>query len=204
MTMLDNPAGEVEDPAGGFLGGGPGGGGGAGLGPAGEGGARLAGELAGRAPAGGPGGATGRGVDLSADTTWRVADAALEQMREWQHRPLEPFYPVVYIDALVAKVRDGAAVRNKAVNIAVGIDDGGAKRVLGIWVAPSEGAKAWAQALAQLRNRGLEEVLFVCCDGLSGLGEEITGTWPETTLQTCSPISPPPPRITPPTSPRTR
>ena len=70
-------------------------------------------------------------------------------------------------------------------NIAVGIDDGGAKRVLGIWVAAAEGAKAWAQALAQLRNRGLEETLFVCCDGLTGLGEEITATWPETTVQTC-------------------
>jgi putative transposase len=125
------------------------------------------------------------GVDLSHDTVSRVTDAELEQMREWQHRPLEPFYPVIYIDALVAKVRDGPAVRNKAVNIAVGIDADGAKRVLGIWVAPAEGAKAWAQALAQLRNRGLEEVLFVCCDGLSGLGEEITATWPGTTVQTC-------------------
>jgi putative transposase len=125
------------------------------------------------------------GVDLSHDTISRVTDTALEQMREWQHRPLEPFYPVIYIDALVAKVRDGSAVRNKAVNIAVGIDTDGAKRVLGIWVAPAEGAKAWAQALAQLRNRGLEEVLFVCCDGLSGLGEEITATWPGTTVQTC-------------------
>ena len=125
------------------------------------------------------------GVDLSHDTISRVTDTALEQMREWQHRPLEPFYPVIYIDALVAKIRDGAAVRNKAVNIAVGIDDGGAKWVLGIWVAPAEGAKAWAQALAQLRNRGLEEVLFVCCDGLSGLGDEITATWPGTTVQTC-------------------
>ena len=126
------------------------------------------------------------GVDLSPDTISRVTDGALEGMREWQHRALEPFYPVIYIDALVAKVRDGAAVRNKAVNIAVGIDDTGAKRVLGIWVASAEGAKAWAQALAQLRNRGLEEVLFVCCDGLSGLGEEITGTWPDTTVQTCT------------------
>ena len=125
------------------------------------------------------------GVDLSPDTISRVTDAALEGMREWQHRPLELFYPVIYIDALVAKVRDGSAVRNKAVNIAVGIDDTGAKRVLGIWVASAEGAKAWAQALAQLRNRGLEEVLFVCCDGLSGLGEEITATWPATTVQTC-------------------
>ena len=126
------------------------------------------------------------GVDLSHDTISRVTDGALEQMREWQQRPLEPFYPVVYIDALVAKVRDGSAVRNKAVNIAVGIDTGGAKHVLGIWVATAEGAKAWAQALAQLRNRGLEEVLFCCCDGLSGLGEEITATWPGTTVQTCT------------------
>jgi len=126
------------------------------------------------------------GVDLSHDTVSRVTDQALDAMREWQHRPLEPFYPVLYIDALVAKVRDGSAVRNKAVNIAVGIDGEGAKRVLGIWVAAAEGAKAWAQALAQLRNRGLEEVLFVCCDGLSGLGDEITATWPGTTVQTCT------------------
>lgn len=125
------------------------------------------------------------GVDLTHDTVSRVTDTALEAMREWQHRPLEPFYPVIYIDALVAKVRDGAAVRNKALNIAVGIDAEGAKHVLGIWVAPAEGAKAWAQALAQLRNRGLEEVLFVCCDGLKGLGDEITETWPATTVQTC-------------------
>lgn len=126
------------------------------------------------------------GVEMTADTVSRVTDTVLEGMREWQHRPLEPFYPVIYIDALVAKVRDGPAVRNKAVNIAVGIDTDGAKRVLGIWVAPAEGAKAWAQALAQLRNRGLEEVLFVCCDGLNGLGEEITATWPGTTVQTCT------------------
>jgi putative transposase len=125
------------------------------------------------------------GVEITHDTVSRVTDTALEAMREWQYRPLEPFYPVIYIDALVAKVRDGSAVRNKALNIAVGIDCDGCKHVLGIWVVPAEGAKAWAQALAQLRNRGLEEVLFVCCDGLGGLGEEITATWPGTTVQTC-------------------
>ena len=126
------------------------------------------------------------GVDLSHDTISRVTDGALEQMREWQTRPLESFYPVVYVDALIAKVRDGSAVRNKAVNIAVGIDTEGAKHVLGIWVASSEGAKAWAQAMAQMRNRGLEEVLFCCCDGLTGLGEEITAAWPAATVQTCT------------------
>jgi putative transposase len=126
------------------------------------------------------------GVELSHDTVSRVTDGALEAMREWQYRPLDPFYPVIYIDALVAKVRDGSAVRNKAVNIAVGIDTDGCKHVLGIWTATAEGAKAWAQALAQLRNRGLEEVLFVCCDGLAGLGDEITVTWPAAVVQTCT------------------
>ena len=81
------------------------------------------------------------GVDLSHDTVSRVTDTALDAMREWQHRPLEPFYPVIYVDALVAKVRDGSAVRNKAVNITVGIDGEGAKHVLGIWVAPAEGCE---------------------------------------------------------------
>ena len=85
----------------------------------------------------------------------RVTDARAGGDAEWRRRPLELFYPVIYIDALVAKVRDGSAVdENKAVNIAVGIDDCGAKRVLGIWVASAEGAKAWAQALAQLRRPG--------------------------------------------------
>jgi putative transposase len=126
------------------------------------------------------------GVAISHDTVSRVTDAALEGMREWMTRPVEPFYPVLYIDALVAKVRDGSAVRNKAVNIAVGIDTDGCKHVLGIWIAGAEGSKAWAQALAQLRNRGLEEVLFVCCDGLTGLGDEITANWPGTTVQTCT------------------
>ena len=125
-------------------------------------------------------------VEVSRSLISEVTDGVIEQARAWQNRPLEPFYPVIYVDALVAKVRDGSAVRNKAVNVTVGVDGEGAKHVLGIWVAPAEGAKAWAQALAQLRNRGLEEVLFVCCDGLSGLGEEITATWPGTTVQTCT------------------
>jgi hypothetical protein len=81
---------------------------------------------------------------------------------------VEAVYPVVFVDALVAKVRDGSSVRNKAVNTAVGIDCDGVKHVLGIWVAPAEGAKAWAQAFARLRNRGLEDIIICCCDGLSG------------------------------------
>ncbi len=126
------------------------------------------------------------GIEVSHDTISRITDECLEEMRAWQSRPLEAIYPIVYVDALVAKVRDGSSVRNKAVNIAVGIDCAGIKHVLGVWVAASEGAKAWAQAFAQLRNRGLEDVIFCCCDGLSGLGEEITAAWPAATVQTCT------------------
>jgi putative transposase len=125
------------------------------------------------------------GFEISHDTISKITDECLEEVRAWQHRPLEPVYPVAYIDALVAKVRDGSSVRSKAVNIAVGIDCEGEKHVLGIWVAAAEGAKAWAQALAQMRNRGLEDVIVCCCDGLGGLGEEITATWPQATVQTC-------------------
>jgi putative transposase len=126
------------------------------------------------------------GIEISHDTISKITDGVLEEMRAWQSRPLEAVYPVVFVDALVAKVRDGGSVRNKAVNIAVGIDCEGIKRVLGIWVAPAEGAKAWAQAFAQMRNRGLEDVIFCCCDGLGGLGEEITAAWPAATVQTCT------------------
>ncbi len=126
------------------------------------------------------------GIEISHDTISKITDGVLEEMRAWQSRPLEAIYPVVFVDALIAKVRDGGAVRNKAVNIAVGIDCEGVKRVLGIWVAPAEGAKAWAQAFAQMRNRGLEDVIICCCDGLGGLGEEITATWPAATVQTCT------------------
>ena len=125
------------------------------------------------------------GIEVSHDTISKITDECLEEVRAWQVRPLEAIYPVAYIDALVAKVRDGGSVRNKAVNIAVGIDCEGVKHVLGIWAAASEGAKTWAQALAQMRNRGLEDVIIVCCDGLGGLGEEITATWPGATVQTC-------------------
>ncbi|HEU5416697.1 MAG TPA: IS256 family transposase [Streptosporangiaceae bacterium] len=126
------------------------------------------------------------GIEVSHDTISRITDEVLEEMRAWQARPLDVIYPVVYVDALVAKVKDGGAVRNKAVNIAVGIDCEGVKHVLGIWVAAAEGAKAWAAAFAQLRNRGLADIIICCCDGLSGLGEEITATWPEATVQTCT------------------
>jgi hypothetical protein len=95
-------------------------------------------------------------------------------------------YPVIYLDALVVKVKDGAHVRNKAAHIAVGVDVDGIKHVLGIWVQTSEGARFWAGVCAELANRGVKDVLIVCCDGLTGFPEAIEVTWPNSTVQTSS------------------
>jgi putative transposase len=125
------------------------------------------------------------GTDLSHETISKVTDAVLETVKEWQARPLEEIYPIIYLDALVVKVREGHQVRNRAAHIAVGVDLDGIKHVLGIWVQAVEGAKFWAGVCAELRNRGVRDVLIVCCDGLTGFPEAIEATWPQTTVQTC-------------------
>ncbi len=125
------------------------------------------------------------GTELSHDTISRVTDAVLEEVKIWQHRPLDAIYPIVYIDALVVKIRDGAHVRNKAAHLVVGVDLDGIKHVLGIWVAQAEGAKFWAGVCAELANRGVTDILIACCDGLTGLPEAIEATFPRTTVQTC-------------------
>jgi putative transposase len=126
------------------------------------------------------------GTELSHETIANITDAVAEEVKTWQARPLEPVYPILYLDALVVKVRDSHAVRNKAAHIAVGVDCDGIKHVLGIWVQTSEGAKFWAGVLAELRNRGVSDVLIACCDGLTGLPEAIEAVWPHTTVQTCT------------------
>ncbi|MGW5366399.1 IS256 family transposase [Actinopolymorpha pittospori] len=126
------------------------------------------------------------GTDLSHETISKVTDAVLEEVKAWQSRPLEEIYPIIYLDALVVKVRDGHQVRNRAAHIAVGVDLDGIKHVLGIWVQATEGAKFWAGVCAELANRGVRDVLIVCCDGLSGFPEAIEATWPQTTVQTCT------------------
>src|SRR5690242_14369447 len=126
------------------------------------------------------------GTELSHDTISRVTDAVAEEVKAWQARPLEELYPVIYLDALVVKVRDGHQVRNKAAHIAVGVDLDGIKHVLGIWVQAAEGAKFWAGICAELRNRGIRDVLIVCCDGLTGFPEAVEATWPAAMVQTCT------------------
>jgi putative transposase len=126
------------------------------------------------------------GTELSHETISNITDAVLEEVKAWQSRPLDEIYPIMYLDALVVRVRDGHQVRNRAAHIAVGVDLDGVKHVLGIWVQSSEGAKFWAGVCAELRNRGVRDVLIVCCDGLTGFPEAVEATWPQTTVQTCT------------------
>ena len=125
------------------------------------------------------------GTQLSHETISNITDAVAEEVKAWQSRPLEPIYPIMYLDALVVKVKESNQVRNKAAHIAVGVDCDGIKHVLGIWVQTSEGAKFWAGVLAELRNRGVQDVLIACVDGLTGFPEAIEATFAHTVVQTC-------------------
>src|SRR5215216_6659395 len=118
------------------------------------------------------------GTQLSHETISNITDAVAEEVKAWQSRPLESIYPIMYLDALVVKVKESNQVRNKAAHIAVGVDCDGIKHVLGIWVQTSEGAKFWAGVLAELRNRGVQDVLIACVDGLTGFPEALENDKP--------------------------
>jgi putative transposase len=125
------------------------------------------------------------GVQVSPALVSAVTDVVADEIAEWQNRPLDSFYAILYIDALVVKVRDGGAVDNKAAYLVTGVDADGFKHVLGIWLGTAEGSRFWAGVLAELRNRGIRDVLFVCCDGLNGLPDAIMATWPKATVRAC-------------------
>ena len=126
------------------------------------------------------------GTEISRDTISRITDAVVEDMTGWQNRPLDRLYPVLLIDAIVIKVRD-SQVANRPVYVAIGVNLDGERDVLGLWLGPTggEGAKQWMTMLTELRNRGIADVLIVCCDGLKGLPDAIRVTWPQATVQTC-------------------
>jgi transposase-like protein len=126
------------------------------------------------------------GDSASKDLVSRVTDEVTEAMAQWQSRPLDAVYPVILIDAIMLKVRDGQ-VANRPVYVAMGISLDGERDVLGIWLGPSggEGAKHWLSMLTELKNRGVADVCIVSCDGLKGLPEAINATWPEAVVQTC-------------------
>jgi putative transposase len=125
------------------------------------------------------------GTEISPDLISRITDAVLEDAKAWQHRPLERFYPIVYLDALVVKIREGHAVRNCACYVALGVNLEGQRDVLGLWFQRTEGAKFWMQVLTELKQRGVADVLFFCVDGLTGFPEAIEATFPDSTVQTC-------------------
>jgi putative transposase len=126
------------------------------------------------------------GSEVSRELVSKVTDAVVADMNSWQSRPLDAIYPVVLIDAIVIKIREGQ-VANRPVYVAMGISLDGYRDVLGMWAGPSggEGAKQWMNMLTELRNRGVRDVCIVCCDGLKGLPDAITATWPEAVVQTC-------------------
>jgi len=125
-------------------------------------------------------------VEVSADLISRVTDGVVEELGEWQSRPLDSVYPVVFIDALMVKIRDGV-VTNRAVYLAIGVDCEGTKQVLGLWIGPTAGesAKFWLSVLSDLKSRGVADVCIVCCDGLTGLPDAIGVVWPQAIVQLC-------------------
>ena len=125
------------------------------------------------------------GAKVSKDTISRITDKVVEEMSAWQARPLDRVYPVVFVDAIVVKVRDGQ-VTNRPVYVAIGVTVNGERDILGLWAGDgSEGAKFWLGVLTEIKNRGVEDVCILVCDGLKGLPDSVTTVWPLTTVQAC-------------------
>ena len=124
------------------------------------------------------------GTEVSPSLISSVTDAVSEEVKAWQARPLDPIYPIVYLDCIHVKVREGA-VRVKAVYLAIGITMQGHKEVLGLWLAQTEGAKFWLQVVTELRNRGVQDIFIACVDGLKGFPEAIEAVFPKTVVQLC-------------------
>lgn len=125
------------------------------------------------------------GVEVSAGLISEVTDSIQEEVRAWQDRPLEALYPIVYLDALMVKMRQDGKVDNRAVYTAIGINVEGQKSVLGLWVSGNEGAKYWMSVLQNLKNRGMKDAFVICTDGLKGFPEAIEAVFPSTLVQTC-------------------
>ena len=125
------------------------------------------------------------GVEVGRDLISKVTDAVMEDARAWQTRPLDDVYPVVFLDALVLKIRDGGSVQRKACYLALAINLDGDREVLGMWFQDTEGAKFWMQVLSELKQRGVQDILIACVDGLKGFPEAIEAIFPATTVQTC-------------------
>jgi putative transposase len=124
-------------------------------------------------------------ADVSAALISKVTDAVKEQVVEWQNRPLDTLYPIVYLDCIVVKVRQDNTILNKSVFLALGVNMDGHKELLGMWIAENEGAKFWLSVLTELKNRGLNDILIACVDGLKGFPDAINSVYPKTRIQLC-------------------
>lgn len=125
------------------------------------------------------------GTEVSPDLISRVTESVMDEARAWQSRTLEAVYPIVYLDALFVSIRDAGVVRKKAVYVALGMRLDGHREVLGLWFEGTEGARFWLHVLTELKGRGVEDILFVCCDGLSGFRQAIETAFPRAVVQTC-------------------
>jgi transposase-like protein len=125
------------------------------------------------------------GADVSASLISKVTDSVIEKVVQWQSRPLEPVYPIIYLDCLVVKIRQDKQVINKSVYLALGVNLEGHKELLGMWISENEGAKFWLNVLTELQNRGLNDVLIACVDGLKGFPEAINAVYPKAQIQLC-------------------
>jgi len=125
------------------------------------------------------------GVEVSPELISTVTGEILSEVKEWQSRPLDEVYPIVFFDAVRMKIRDEGRVINKAAYLAIGVDMNGVKDVLGIWIERNEGAKFWLSVFTELKNRGLQDILIACVDGLKGLPEAIESVYPQTEVQLC-------------------
>jgi putative transposase len=125
------------------------------------------------------------GVEVSPTLISNVTDAVVEELKGWQSRPLEPIYPIVYLDALYVRMRNEGRVENRAVYVAMGITLEGQKEVLGLWTSAQEGARFWLGVLTDVKNRGVREILIACVDGLKGFPEAIRNVYPKAEVQLC-------------------
>jgi transposase-like protein len=124
-------------------------------------------------------------ADVSAALVSRVTDRVLEQITQWQARPLDAIYPIVYLDCIVIKIRDNMRVINKSIYLALGVNMDGHKDLLGLWMSENEGAKFWLSVLTELKSRGVQDILIACVDGLKGFPEAIAAEFPQTRIQLC-------------------
>ena len=120
------------------------------------------------------------GTEISPSLISTVTDAVVDEVSKWQARPLDAVWPIVYLDAVVLKIREQGVVQNKHIYLALGINVEGRKEVLGLWLEASEGAKFWLKVITELKNRGVQDIFLVCCDGLKGFPQAIEAVFPKT------------------------